>query len=400
MQIQNAPQTISYLHNALGQRQQKTVNGVITYFVYDLNGQLIAELNSASNEFTDYLYLEGKPLAMAKPTPAAPVEPVQGATIPWPVSILFVLGGFILTVLRKPLPMIQRYTKALRRTAVVMLLSGLGLSCQQTPVVNIPYDLFYFHTDHLGTVKLVTDKTAAVVWEGIYSPFGDVKEVVAEIENNLRFPGQYLDRETGLHYNYFRTYDPKTGRYLESDPIGLDGGISTYGYAYQNPVNYSDPDGLIPIDVATDAVVIIGDIVIGVQTGDWGPLAIDAPMAMIPYAPAGAGLACKLVGKSDDVVDLANAQRRRHILDGDATGGGHRPGTGIPGKSEFPQGWSDDKIMHEISDIATDPNSVTRAGRGGRTITEGTRDGVNIRVVQEKNGDIVTGFPTNTPRNP
>jgi hypothetical protein len=56
--------------------------------------------------------------------------------------------------------------------------------------------------------------------------------------------------------------------------------------------------------------------------------------------------------------------------------------------------------MHNISDIATDPNSVTRAGRGGRTITEGTRDGINIRVIQERNGDIVSGFPTNVPRNP
>ncbi len=71
-----------------------------------------------------------------------------------------------------------------------------------------------------------------------------------------------------------------------------------------------------------------------------------------------------------------------------------------PGKSEFPEGWSDGRIMHEISDIATDPNAVTRNGRGGRTITEGTRGGVDIRVIQEKNGDIVSGFPTNVPRNP
>ena len=100
-----------------------------------------------------------------------------------------------------------------------------------------------------------------------------------------------------------------------------------------------------------------------------------------------------------DFVDLSDPKRRTHILEGDSTGGGHRAGTGYSGKTEFPQGWTDDRIMHEISDIATDPSSNRRNGRGGRTITEGTRDGVDIRVIQEKNGEIVTGFPTNLPRN-
>lgn len=99
-------------------------------------------------------------------------------------------------------------------------------------------------------------------------------------------------------------------------------------------------------------------------------------------------------------VDLSSAKRRKHILDGDSTGGGHRPGTGKPGKSEFPQGWSDDKIMHEISDIATDPNALVKNGRGGRTIAEGTREGIDIRVIQDKSGDIISGFPTNVTRNP
>ena len=61
---------------------------------------------------------------------------------------------------------------------------------------------------------------------------------------NLRFPGQYYDSESGLHYNYFRDYDPGIGRYIESDPIGLDGGMNTFGYSFQNPTRFSDRSGL------------------------------------------------------------------------------------------------------------------------------------------------------------
>ncbi|WP_375136032.1 RHS repeat-associated core domain-containing protein [Nitrosomonas oligotropha] len=61
---------------------------------------------------------------------------------------------------------------------------------------------------------------------------------------NLRFPGQYFDKETNLHYNYFRDYDPRIGRYLESDPIGLMGGLKTFGYGELNPLSNIDAEGL------------------------------------------------------------------------------------------------------------------------------------------------------------
>lgn len=103
----------------------------------------------------------------------------------------------------------------------------------------------------------------------------------------------------------------------------------------------------------------------------------------------------------DDFVDLASPARRTHILDGDATGGGHLwPGN--PGKTPFPQGWSGDRIMHEISDIATDPVAwQNAASQGSRTVLTGTRGGVDIRViVNTKTGEIISGYPTNLPINP
>lgn len=114
---------------------------------------------------------------------------------------------------------------------------------------------YFAQADHLGSVQLLVDSVGGVVWSGDYDPFGEVVVGVgSSVGFNLRFPGQYYDQESGLHYNYFRDYDPSIGRYVESDPIGLDGGLNTYVYTLSNPIAYIDHKGLnrgiptIPVD--------------------------------------------------------------------------------------------------------------------------------------------------------
>jgi RHS repeat-associated protein len=102
----------------------------------------------------------------------------------------------------------------------------------------------YLHPNHLGAPLKATNETGTVVWAADSEPFGKTSLVNPSVSVNLRLPGQYYDAETGLHYNYFRDYDPSLGRYLESDPIGLKGGINTYAYVGNNPINWVDPLGL------------------------------------------------------------------------------------------------------------------------------------------------------------
>ncbi|WP_315856249.1 RHS repeat-associated core domain-containing protein [Burkholderia cepacia] len=126
---------------------------------------------------------------------------------------------------------------------------------------------------------------------------------------NLRFQGQYLDRETGLHYNLFRYYDPDVGRYISPDPIGLVGGVNLYQYANNNPISWIDPLGLF-------------------------------------------GYAQKA---------------RKHILYGDSpTSGGHMwPGN--PGKAVFPESWDATKIIYEVDGVVDSPNAkwYAQTGTGG-----------------------------------
>ncbi|MDQ1924315.1 RHS repeat-associated core domain-containing protein, partial [Massilia pseudoviolaceinigra] len=177
-----------YRYNGVGQRIMKSdAAGTSTYFVYNEAGQMVGEYDSTGTPIQETIYFEGIPVAVIKP-----------------------------------------------RTA------GAGESA------------YYIYADHLMTPRVIaraSDNKMVWRWDGA-NPFGEdpPDENPSRLGNftyNLRFPGQYYDRETNLHYNYYRDYDPQTGRYLQSDPIGLVGGINTYGYALGNPVLYFDPSGLL-----------------------------------------------------------------------------------------------------------------------------------------------------------
>jgi RHS repeat-associated protein len=128
----------------------------------------------------------------------------------------------------------------------------------QTPIVQIdnrtPGRITYLHVDHLNTPRWGTNSTGALVWKwegesyGQSLPAEDVDEDGTTITVNLRFPGQYYDQESGLHYNWNRYYDPRTGRYVTSDPVGLLGGLNTYLYAGAKPTFGVDPLGLFLCD--------------------------------------------------------------------------------------------------------------------------------------------------------
>jgi RHS repeat-associated protein len=174
----------TYVYNALGQRVKKS-GGVIAsaiYFVYDEAGHLVGEYDSSGNLIQETVWLGDTPVATLRPN-----------------------GGSV--------------------------------------------DVFYVHTDQLNTPRKVSRPSDnALRWRWDPTPFGEGAPdqdpaSVGQFVYNLRFPGQHFDVESNLNYNYFRDYDPAVGRYVESDPIGLDGRINTYLYAEASPAINTDPTG-------------------------------------------------------------------------------------------------------------------------------------------------------------
>jgi RHS repeat-associated protein len=172
--------TVSYTYNALGQRIKKT--GTVRLFMYDEAGHLLGEYSSTGALVQETIWLGDAPVAILRPK----------------------TGGV---------------------------------------------DIFYIHADHLNTPRKITRPSDNKLrWRWDPTPFGtgtpnENPQSLGTFNYNWRFPGQYYDAESGLNYNYFRNYDSATGRYVESDPMGIEGGLNTYNYAEINPLSYVDPDG-------------------------------------------------------------------------------------------------------------------------------------------------------------
>jgi RHS repeat-associated protein len=233
--VTNAGVVTTYLYNGVGERVSKAggyVPSGVNVYAYDGSGQLLGEYDAGSAPVEETVYLEGMPVAVVKSV-----------------------------------------------------------------------DVYNVYPDHLGTPRVIESAaTGAVVWRWDASgPFGmdspnENPSGAGAFTYNQRFPGQSYDRESNLYYNYFRDYDPQIGRYIESDPIGLDGGINTYAYVGANPVNWTDPQGLNPATAAGAGIgtmvfpgpgTVVGAIV-GTGIGIWIGYELtkpSAPMRSDKYAP-------------------------------------------------------------------------------------------------------------------
>lgn len=153
-----------------------------------------------------------------------------------------------------------------------MLAEYVYLGDQLLAIIKPGEAVYYFHNDHLGTPQVLTDDTQTIAWKAAYTPFGEAVASIQTVENPFRFPGQYYDQETGLHYNYFRYYNPQTGRYITPDPIGLWGGTNLFAYVGNNPVNWIDPWGL-------------KSVIVPKNPWDWQPVASRQPQDAIVLDP-------------------------------------------------------------------------------------------------------------------
>jgi RHS repeat-associated protein len=245
-----------------------------------------------------------------------------------------------------------------------------------------PIEIYYVHTDHLNTPRKITrpsDNQARWTWES--DPFGtelpnENPQSLGAFEYNLRFPGQIYDAHTGLMQNYFRDYDATTGRFTESDPIGLAGGINTYLYANGNPLRFTDPDGQNPLAAGAG----------GYRAG----VAIGAAITAYTLARHGTtlgGLIYEVLNESG-AEDVASSDDGVPKLPTDLVGDNARDSSGKRKNTDLPA----DRFPDVINDLT-----------GGRlSDSDGTQvcpNGVRIRPGRSGEGPRVD-IPANGPKPP
>ena len=181
--------------------------------------------------------------------------------------------------------------------------------------------IYTLDTDHLNTPRQLKDAGGKVVWNWNSANYGKLKPNEDPdgdgnpVTFNLRYPGQYYDAESGLHYNYFRDYNPATGRYQQSDPIGLQGGMNTYAYVNGNPISKTDPLGLFDTNVSGGVQVSGQFLVFGGSLGAGGVIGSNGQKCkyiqtcvrtgMGFYAGAGANISGTLGGGAEPGVSMS-----------------------------------------------------------------------------------------------
>lgn len=175
--------------------------------------------------------------------------------------------------------------------------------------------IVYIVTDNQSKPRRGIDATTQqVVWSWDADAFGVLQPATGlanGIEMNLRFPGQYYDVQSGLYYNHNRYYNPELGRYMEVDPIGLEGGLNPYAYAGSDPVNKVDPMGLafetLP-DIAL-AAISIGEAWKNPTLLNIAAAIADTGAAATPFIPAVAGLSVRASNAVDKVATSINTAK-------------------------------------------------------------------------------------------
>ena len=233
-------EAINATYNNLNQLVSQTKDGVETTFTYNTNGH--TKTKTEEGITTEYIYNHEERLIEVK---------INGQTV----------GEYAYN------PLGQRIKKTVNGQTTWYLYNDEGLAAEYNASGQLlaeyhftPYStwmteplfqrrngqVYYYQNDHLGTPQRMINSSGEVVWEAQYEAFGEAEIINEAVTNNLRFPGQYFDGESGLYHNFHRDYDPGIGRYVQSDPIGLDGGVNIYLYALQSPMIYIDELGLNP----------------------------------------------------------------------------------------------------------------------------------------------------------
>jgi RHS repeat-associated protein len=223
--------------------------------------------------------------------------------------------------------------------------------------------LIYLHPDHLNTPRLAsTDQ--GVIWSWNSDAYGnslpneDVDGDGVKTNIPLRFPGQLYDVQTKLNYNYFRDYDPEIGRYIESDPVGLEGGLNTYGYVYGNPLKYSDSKGLNPAVAGLCFVPGVGWIGCGVAAAGTGAAALACYLTGTceRFAEACSAAWNEIAGGDESVVDTTQPENPPTISDDPSQPPGEGwewRGRGEPGSREG--AWYNPSTDQSLHDDRTHP---------------------------------------------